>query len=142
VQLSGRELEFVSTHSSAAMITVGDDGFAKASRVAVGVIDGKLWSSGTRSRARTKRLARDPRCTLYVHASKFSYLTLETTVTIRDDDDVAVDSMRFFRMLQRKPDGPLDWFGGTLTDEQFVETMTTEGRVLYEFDVQRTYGLF
>ena len=59
--LSEQELTFIATHQAAAMITVGADGFAKPARVGVGVVDGKLWSSSTADRVRTKRLRRDPR---------------------------------------------------------------------------------
>jgi hypothetical protein len=142
VKLGGRELDFVAANPSAAMITVAGDGVAKAVRVGVGLMDGALWSSGTRNRVRTARLERDPRCTLYVHDSRFAYLALETTVTILDGPDVPADTLRFFRALQGKPDGPLSWFGRELSDEEFVETMTDERRVLYEFDVVRSYGLF
>ena len=70
------------------MITVGADGFAKPVRVAVAVVDGKLWSSGTQQRARTARLRADPRCTLYVHDTGWSFLTLEATVTILEGPEV------------------------------------------------------
>ena len=139
--LSEHDLEFLATNHSAAMITVGDDGLAKIARVGVGIIDGRLWSSGTHDRVRTKRLAEDPRCTLYVHDPKFFWLTLETTTTILDGPTVSADSVRFFRLLQGKPEGPLSWFGGDLDEDTFLQTMVDEGRILYDFDVHRVYGL-
>ncbi|MDX6410347.1 MAG: hypothetical protein QOE13_3418, partial [Gaiellaceae bacterium] len=75
------------------MITVAADGVAKAVRIAVGLVDGKLWSSGTQTRARTRRLRQDPRCTLYVHDAKWFYLTLETTVTLLELPDAAAPTL-------------------------------------------------
>ena len=92
--LGDREPAFIDANPGAAMITVGDDGVPKAARVAVGLIDGRLWSSGTRDRVRTRRLQRDPRCTLYVHEAGFGFLVLETTVTLLDGPDVVDDSIR------------------------------------------------
>ena len=80
MELGEREQGFIEANPSAAMITVGVDGLAKAARVAIGLIDGRLWSSGTKDRTRTIRLQQDPRCTLYVHEARFSFLVLETTV--------------------------------------------------------------
>jgi Pyridoxamine 5'-phosphate oxidase len=139
--LSEHDLEFLTDNPSAAMITIGSDGLPKATRVGVGIVDGRLWSSGTADRVRTKRLRDDPRCTLYVHDPRFSFMTLETTVTILDGPDVPADSLRFFRQLQGKPEGPLSWFEGELDDEAFLQTMVDEQRILYDFDVQRVYGL-
>ncbi|HEY8524590.1 MAG TPA: pyridoxamine 5'-phosphate oxidase family protein [Acidimicrobiales bacterium] len=139
--LTDSQLEFLQSTGSAAMITVGPDGAAKAVRVGVGVVDGKLWSSGTHDRVRTARLRRDPRCTLFVFDAGFRWLTLETTVTILDGPDVPQLSLRFFRQLQGRPDGPLSWFSGELSEEEFVATMAEERRLLYEFEVHRAYGL-
>lgn len=124
------------------MITVGADGIAKAARVAIGLIDGRLWSSGTRDRVRTRRLQQDPRCTLYVHEAGFGFLVLETTVTVLDGPDVVDDSVRFFRSVQRRPDGALRWMTGEQAEPEFRQTMIDEGRVLYEFEPHKAYGLY
>ena len=71
----------------------------------------------------------------------FAWLALETTVTIRDGDDAAANNLRLFRLMQDKPTGPLSWFGGELEEEDFLRTMTEEQRLIYEFEVHRTYGL-
>jgi uncharacterized pyridoxamine 5'-phosphate oxidase family protein len=140
--LGERELEFLARTNSAAMITVGADGFAKATRVGVAAVDGKVWSSGTRDRARTKRLRRNPQATLFVFDSQFAYMTLEALVTILEGDDAPDRNLRLFRLMQNKPDGPLSWFGGTLEESDFLRTMRDEGRVIYEFEIQRAYGLY
>jgi hypothetical protein len=140
--LSDRDRAFLETNRSAAMITVGTDGVAKAARVAVGLVDGRLWSSGTADRVRTRRLRRDPRCTLYVHAEQFSFLTLETTVTILDGPDAPQQSLRLFRVLEDRPSGPLRWMTGELDEEPFLQAMVDEQRLIYEFEVHRAYGLY
>ena len=77
MKLSDSELAFLADQHSAAMVTVAPDGIAKVARVGVALVDGKLWSSGTADRIRTRRLRRDPRCTLYVHDQAFAFLALE-----------------------------------------------------------------
>ena len=139
--LSHRDRAFLRANPSAAMITVGADGLAKAARVAVGLVDGRLWSSGTADRVRTRRLRHDPRCTLYVHAETFSFMTLETVVTILDGPDAPQQSLRLFRILQDRPSGPLGWMTGELVEEDFLGAMGDEQRLIYEFDVIRSYGM-
>jgi hypothetical protein len=124
------------------MITVAPDGTAKAARVAVALVDGRLWSSGTADRVRTRRLRRDPRCTLYVHDDRFAFMTLETAVTILDGPDAPQQSLRLFRILEDRPSGPLSWFDGELEEEAFLAAMVEEQRLIYEFEVLRTYGLY
>ena len=141
MQLSESDTDFLEKNVSAAMITVGGDGMAKANRVGVRLMDGKIWSSGTQDRVRTQRLRRDPRCTFFVFDAEFGFLTLETRVTILDGPDAADLNLRFFRAIQGKPTGPLSWFGDELDEEQFLDRMRDEGRVIYECDVDRAYGM-
>jgi hypothetical protein len=141
VSLSASDLEFLETTHSAAMITTAADGTAKVARVGVAVVDGLIWVSGTQDRVRTKRLRRDPRCTLYVHGEPFAWVALESTVTILEGPEVPALSVRMFRQMQGKPTGPLSWFGGELSEEDFLRTMVEEGRLIYQFDVHRSYGL-
>ncbi len=68
--------------------------------------------------ARTKRLRKDPRCTLFAFDPGWSWLALETTV----------------RRLEG-PDAP------DLSLRLFLKLMADEGRLVYEFDVERTYGM-
>ena len=122
------------------MITVGDDGIARAVRVGIAMVDGKLWSSGTQGRARTRRLRQNPNCTLFVFDNT-CYLTLETTVRLLEGPDVPALSERLFRIMQNRPTGPLSWFGGEMSPEDFRRAMTEEKRLIYEFEVHRAYGL-
>lgn len=139
--LTDAQAEFLTANPSAAMITVGKDGMPKAVRVGVAVVDGKIWSSGTDDRVRTRRLRRDPRCTLFVFESGRNALTLETTVEILDGPSAADDSVRLFRLMQGRPDGPLKWFGEELEEGAFRDSMVEQGRLIYEFHVERAYGL-
>ena len=141
MSISESDLEFLRQNHSAAMITLGRDGMPKAVRVGVGLLDGKLWSSGTADRVRTRRLRRDPRCTLFVYDSGFAWVALETTVTILDGPDAAPRNLRLFREMQHRPEGPLNWYGEELEEEDFLRRMVDEGRLIYDFEVHRTYGL-
>jgi hypothetical protein len=141
MSLTDSDKDFLDKNVSAAMITVGSDGIAKANRVGVKLVDGKIWSSGTRERVRTNRLRRDPRATFFVFDAEFGYLTIETTVTILDGPDAPELNLQYFRGIQRKPSGPLSWFGGELDEEQFLQTMHDEGRVIYEGKIDKAYGM-
>jgi PPOX class probable F420-dependent enzyme len=139
--LTEQDIDFLTDHHAAAMITVGRDGTPKVSRVGVALVDGKLESSGTADRVRTRRLRRDPRCTLYVYDPGYAWLALETSVTILDGPDAAELNLRLFRVMQGRPTGPLSWFGGERSEEDFLRAMVDEGRLVYEFKVHHTYGM-
>jgi hypothetical protein len=140
MELDPKQAEFLDRQHSAAMITLGEGGVAKAVRVGVALVAGKLWSSGTQDRVRTARLRREPRCTLFVFDQMFSWLTLETTVRILEGPDAAKQNLQLFRIMQARPSGPLRWFNGELDDDAFLQAMASEGRLIYQFDVQRGYG--
>ncbi len=125
---------------SAAMITVGNDGRPKVARCGVALVDGQLWSSGKQDRVRTRRLRRDPRCTLYVHASSPAWRGLETTVTLLEGPEAPELNLRLFRVMQDRPSGPLWWYGQDLDQTAFLEQMRSEQRVIYQFEVERSYG--
>src|SRR6476469_6967049 len=80
---------FLERNHAAIMVTTKQDGAAHVARVGVGLVDGHLESSGTKDRVRTAHLRRDPRATLAVLDAEngWSWLGLETTVTIFDGDD-------------------------------------------------------
>ena len=140
-RLSERDLAFLAANHTAGMITIAPDGVPKVARVGVAVVDGELWSSSTLDRTRTKRLRRDPRCTVYVTDPGYGWLAVETTVTILEGPEAPAQNLQLMRVMQGKPSGPLSWFGGELTEEEFLRTMVEERRVVYEFDVSRAYGM-
>jgi hypothetical protein len=139
--LTAKEIAFLERQHSAAMITIGEGGVPKAVRAGVALVDGNLWSSGTQGRVRTSRLRRDPRCTLFVFDQGYAWLTLETTVTILDGPEAAAQNLRLFRVMQNRPSGPLSWFGGEHDEASFLRIMADEGRLIYQFEVERAYGL-
>ncbi|MFP4072746.1 MAG: pyridoxamine 5'-phosphate oxidase family protein [Actinomycetota bacterium] len=141
MSLTAEQREFLDKNRSAAMITVGGDGMPKAVRVGVALVDGKIWSSGTQERERTRRLRRDPRCTLFVFEPGWNALTLETTVELLEGDAVADQSVRLFRVMQARPEGPLMWFGKELDEDAFRQAMIEGRRLIYEFHVNKAYGL-
>lgn len=141
MSLTESQKTFLANNNAAAMITIAEDGMPKAVRVGVALVDGKLWSSGTQDRVRTNRLRRDPRCTLFVFDKQYSFLTLETMVTILDGPDAPDLNLRLMRQMQNKPTGPLNWFGQVLDTDAFLQTMADQHRLVYEFDILRAYGM-
>jgi len=139
--LSDSERSFLEQHHQAAMITVGADGRPRAARVGVCLVDGMPWSSGTQTRVRTRRLRQDPRCTLFVFDPGWSWLALDTTVRLLEGPDAPELNLRLFRLMQDRPTGPLSWFGGELSPEDFLRAMEEEQRLIYEFEVVRGYGM-
>jgi PPOX class probable F420-dependent enzyme len=115
------------------MTTLKADGTPHVARIGVGLVDGKLWSSGTLDRARTKHVRRDPRSTLFVWDTKNgqAWMGLETVVTIRQDDPVE-DNLRLYRALAGEPDDL----------EEYRAAMVAEKRIIYEFDIKKAYGQY
>jgi PPOX class probable F420-dependent enzyme len=148
--LDDGEREFLERNHAAAMMTLRADGGPHVVRVGVALVDGKLWSSGLPSRVRTGHLRRDPRAALFVFdasaSDPFAWLGIEATVTILEGPDAAEQSVRLFRAMQAdmpRPPAPghLYWEGQERTEEEFLGFMRHEGRLIYEFEVVRTYGL-
>jgi hypothetical protein len=146
VQLSDTARTFVEAARSAAMITLRRDGSAHAVRVGVALVDGKIWSSGTADRVRTRHLRRDPRATLIVFGSGREALSIDATVKILEGPDVPELSWKLFSVTQRamtpgSPPRHLMWYGKQKTRDEFLQAMIDERRLIYEFDVTREYGL-
>jgi PPOX class probable F420-dependent enzyme len=142
VDLNEQQRAFLEKARGAAMITLRADGSPVAARVGVALVDGKLWSSGTQDRARTRWLRRDPRSTLFVYEpAGFGYLNIESRVRILEGTDVPEQSVRLFRVMQGRPSGPLAWNGMDRSEEEFLRTMVDERRLIYEFEPVRVTGL-
>ena len=140
MELDEKQRAFLQDHHGAAMITTGRDHAAKAVRVGVALVDGRIWSSGTADRVRTKRLRRDPRSTLFLFDAGPRYLTIEAMVTIIDGADAPRNNLELFRVMQNRPDGPLNWYGEDLDEDAFLARMVSEGRLVYEFSPVKVYG--
>jgi PPOX class probable F420-dependent enzyme len=145
VKFSAQQLAFLEQNHRAAMVTLRGDGSPHVVRVGVALVDGHLWSSGIPDRLRTRHLRRDSRCSLFVFDQGYSYLTLETRVTILDGPDAAEMNVRLFSEMQKemqRPPGTLFWNGQPLTEPDFVQTMRDEQRLIYQFDEPlRVYGM-
>ena len=144
--VSERARTFLEESRAAAMITLRRDGTAHAVRVGIAVVEGKIWSSGTADRVRTRHVRRDPRATLFVIGPGYGALTLESNVRILEGADAPELSVKLFTAMQRRMAPPaaaghLMWFGKQLSREEFLRTMVEERRLIYEFEVIREYGL-
>lgn len=142
-------VDYLTGHRAAAMVTIRPDGGPHAVRCGIALVDGKLWSSGTRSRKRTDHLRRDPRCTLFVFGNseedRFSYLSLDTTVTILDGPDAPDLNVQLFTAMQQgmdRPEGSLFWNGRPLAADDFRRAMIAEERLIYQFEITRSYGMY
>lgn len=144
MKLNARERDFIEHNAAAAMTTLRRDGTPHTVRIAVALVDGKLWSSGTADRVRTKHLRRDPRCSLYVHDNKWAYLAIESTVKLLDGADAPELNLELFRRLQKQddPHGTIQWQGQPRTPEELVQILRDEQRLIYEFEPIRTFGLY
>jgi PPOX class probable F420-dependent enzyme len=140
-------LAFLEKNHSAAMTTLRRDGTPHSVRIGVAVVDGKIWSSGTQGRLRTKHLRRDPKSTLFVFDSAWRWLTLECRVNILDGAEAAQQNLQLFQIMQRyqapaPAGGKIMWFGAERTIDEFLQIMKDEGRLIYEFEVTRSYGMY
>jgi len=139
--------EFLERNRSAAMTTLRRDGAAHTVRIGLAVVDGKIWTSSTQDRVRTRHLRRDARATLFVFDPAWAYLTLECRTTILEGPDVPDLSVHLFQVMQRDmpgrpPEGHIAWYGKPLSIDDFKQAMRDERRIIYEFDVLRSYGLY
>lgn len=125
--------EFLEQNHDAVMTTVKKDGMPHVARIGIGLVDGKLWSSGTRTRVRTGHLRRDPRCALMVldASSRYRWLGLECNVTILDGDDAPQLNLQLYRALAGEPDDV----------DEYLDAMVQEQRLIYEFQVVKAYGM-
>ena len=140
-------LAFLDKNHSAAMTTLRADGTPHTARVGVALVDGKIWSSATQERVRTKHLRRDPRSTLFVFDTTFRWLTLECRVNILEGADIPQLSLKLFQVMQRDlspapPAGTIPWFGVNRTIDEFLQIMVDDHRLIYEFEVERAYGMY
>jgi PPOX class probable F420-dependent enzyme len=137
-------MAYLENNHSAAMITLRTDGMPHVARVGVAVVEGKLWSSGTQSRVRTRHIRRDPRATLFIFDQQYGYLAIESTVRVIEGPDIPELSLRLFRTMQagmpHMKRGTLMWNGRELSADEFRQVMVDEQRLIYEFQPIRTYG--
>ena len=125
---------FLEKNHSAIVSTLKKDGTPHVARISVGLVDGKLWSSGTDDRVRTGHLQRDPRATLCVldDSNRYSWLGLECDVEILDGPERVDQNLALYRVLAGEPDDL----------QEYREAMVKEKRLIYEFRVKKAYGSY
>jgi PPOX class probable F420-dependent enzyme len=124
---------FLEDNHAAVMSTLKADGTPHSVRVGVGLVDGKLWSSGTATRVRTRHLRKDPRSTIVVigQEDNWAWVGLECVTKILNGPDAPQLNLALYRSLRGEPDD-LD---------EYLQAMVDEQRLIYEFDIQKFYGL-
>jgi hypothetical protein len=143
--LSEADRRFVANHPHAAMITVESGNRPKAVKVEAAVVDGCLQSASHADKVRTRRLRRDPRCTLYFADEDYRWLSVEADVEVVGGADAPAQLLRFFRVREGKPTELLDYHSdrghyGGLDDQAFLKVMAEEDAVLYRFTITKCYG--
>jgi hypothetical protein len=147
---------FLQANHLATMTTFRIDGMPHRAHVAVALVGGRLWSSGTERRMRTAFLRLNPSCRLLVFPTSdggyatyhlggpgSAYLGLETNVTILEGPDVPDLSVELFKVLQpQAAPGSLLWQGQARTYDEFRQIMRDEQRVIYQFEIVRAYGRY
>jgi PPOX class probable F420-dependent enzyme len=127
--------EFLETHHGAIQTTLRKDGSPHVARIGVGLVDGKLWSSATQTRLRTKHLRRDPRSSLAVlnYDNSYGWLGLDCVVTILDGPDAVDQNLALYRVIAGKDPDDMDEYRTAMVDEQ---------RLVYEFEIRKAYGMY
>jgi hypothetical protein len=148
MELDAKASAFIKANRDAGMTALRRDGTPHMTRIVAGLVDGVLLSSATESRLRTKLLRRDPRCTLFFFETTpgagrafGAYMTLETTVTIHDGAEGRRRSVEYFKSIFGSTDGNVTYGGRTMTEAEALEALERDGRILYEFNVNRVYGV-
>jgi PPOX class probable F420-dependent enzyme len=125
--------QFLEENHTAVMTTTKKDGTPHVAMVGIGLVDGELWSSGTQDRVRTGHLRRNPRAALCVLTdNRYKWLGIEANVDILDGPDSVEQNLALYRVLAGEPDDL----------EEYKAAMVKEKRLIYRFDIERTYGMF
>src|SRR5439155_12411086 len=97
--------KFLATRHTGAMITVRPNGTAHVARVTICLVDGKVWSTGTKNRVRTKHLRVNPQATFFIFDTPSRrWLGLEGRVTIYEGDDAPQKCLAFRRAIGHAPE--------------------------------------
>jgi len=140
------QLDFLTRNHTAAMTSFRKDGSVHVVRVGVRLVDGKLWSTCTADRLRTKHLRRDPRSTVTVFDPGHGYLTIDANVRIIDGEEGAQANLALTRAGQadsKSPptDGTVNWMGKAMTEDEYLQSMRDLQRLVFEFEPIRAHGM-
>ncbi|MBA2610064.1 MAG: PPOX class F420-dependent oxidoreductase [Actinobacteria bacterium] len=126
-------------HRSGVLVTHRRDGRAQLSNIAYALGDDNVFRvSITADRVKTKNLARDPRCELYVGRPDFGgYLVFDAACDLMpvttDPNDVTADALvEYYRML--RGDHP-DW-------AEYRQVMVNDHRLVARLAAERAYGMW
>jgi PPOX class probable F420-dependent enzyme len=127
--------KFLKDNHLAVMTTLRPDGSPHSVMVGVGLVDGRLWSSGTQDRVRTKHLRKDNRATLLLlnRDNPWSWISIDSHVTILDGPDAVDRNQALYEVITGGPPENL---------EEYRQAMVDERRLIYEFSIDRTYGSY
>jgi len=126
-----RITSFLKEHNTGAMVTVRKNGSAHVARVTVGIVDGKVWSTGNADRVRTKHVRTNPQATFFVFDPRSRlWVGLEGTVTILEGPGTPEKCLTFRRAVGQDPKDV----------DAFLREMAEANRVVYELEIQRAYG--
>lgn len=132
--MDARVRQFLEANHAGVMVTIRRDGRPHAVRCSLALVDGRLWSSGTRTRVRTRHLRRDPRATLLVisNESAYAWLGLDAHVTLREGPSAVDENLALYRILRGADPENMDAYRASMVSQQ---------RLIYEFAIDRAYGL-
>jgi PPOX class probable F420-dependent enzyme len=127
--------KFLKDNHLAVMTTLRPDGSPHSVMVGVGLVDGRLWSSGTQDRVRTKHLRKENRATLLLlnRDNPWSWISIDSHVTILDGPDTVDRNQALYEVITGGPPENL---------EEYRQAMVDERRLIYEFSIDRTYGSY
>jgi PPOX class probable F420-dependent enzyme len=131
-------LAWASTRRLGVLVTIRSDGRPQSSDIVYSVgDDGVIRISLTDDRAKTRNLARDPRCVLHItDGASWSYVSIDGTVelsaVVADPDDEATDELvELYRAIQDE-DHP-DW-------AEYRQAMVTDRRRVARFTPSNAVG--
>lgn len=147
---------FLAVNHLATLTTHRPDHVPHSAHITVGLVGGRLWSSGTERRMRTVFMRLDPACTLLIFPARSDghatyhhgtpgavWLGIEAHVEVLDGPEVPDQTVELLRVLQpQAPAGMLRWQGALRPEAEVREAIRTEGRVIYDFEVIRAYGRY
>jgi PPOX class probable F420-dependent enzyme len=129
----------VRDHQSGVLVTHRLEGRAQLSNIAFACgADDNIRISITADRIKTKNLARDPRCELYVGRSDFGgYVVLDATCELMpvttDPADATADALvDYYRALRGEHP---DW-------DEYRNAMVADQRLIAALTVERAYGMW
>ena len=127
---STQQRAFLEANHSAVMATVDDRGRPHAVPVLCALVGGRLWSSGTERRVRTRYLAARPFASLTVLGQGFGgeWRTISGPVETRRERRFE-DNLRLYRAATGRDPDDLEEYRAAMVDERRLVYVLTPERV-------------